>query len=223
MDNLVILVSPRNERGKENKKIRKIKRVPAVVYGNEQKNLSFSLDVRDAEKYSKKKYENKIFTFDSEDKNLKGLKVIKKSISRHKASHQPIHMDFLSLDMNKPIRIHVDVHFKGIAKGVKEEGGVFNTILRSIEIECLPNEIPSSIDVDISDLALNQNIHVSDLNLSENIKQITKGQRTLCTVVPAEEEEKEPVKAVSEEVEPQAEGKPAVQEKKETTKKNEKK
>ncbi|MCZ0933308.1 MAG: 50S ribosomal protein L25 [Oligoflexia bacterium] len=189
MSDLIIKVSPRTERGKANKKIRKNKLVPAVVYGNGQKNLAFSLDIRLAEKYSKKEFENKIFTFESEDKNLKGLKVIKKSIARHKVSHQPIHMDFLSLDMKKPIRVPVDLKFIGTPKGVKEEDGIFNIILRSVELECLPNEIPPSIELDVSGLGLNQNIHAEDLKVSENIKLITKAQRTLCTVVPAKEEE----------------------------------
>lgn len=217
MDNLVIEVSPRKERGRQNKKIRKNKLVPAVVYGNGQKNLSFSLDIRLAERYSKKEYENKIFTFNSKDKDLHNLKVIKKSITRHKVNHQPIHMDFLSLDMKKPIRVHVDVRFKGTAKGVKEEDGVFNIILRSVELECLPNEIPPSIDLDISDLALNQSIHVSDLNISKNIKLITKGQRTLCTVVEAEKEE-EKTESVPSETEVQPDGKTATEEKSEEAK-----
>lgn len=189
MSDLLIKVSPRKERGKQNKKIRKNKWIPAVVYGSGQKNISFSLDIRLAEKYSKKKYENKIFTFESESKELQGLKAIKKAVSYHKVSHQPIHMDFLSLDMKKSIRIYVDINFKGVAKGVKEEGGVFNVVLRRVEVECLPDQIPPSIDVDISDLGLNQSIHVSDLNISQNVKLITKGERTLCTLVEAEKEE----------------------------------
>ena len=189
MNELIIKVSPRKERRKANKKIRKNKFIPAIVYGNGQKNQAFSLDIRSAEKYSKKEFENQIFTFESEDKNLKGLKVIKKAVSRHKVSHQPIHMDFLSLDMKKPIRVPVDLKFIGTPKGVKEEGGIFNIILRNVELECLPSEIPSSIELDVSNLGLNQNIHASDLNFSEKIKLITKAQRTLCTVVPAKEEE----------------------------------
>ena len=189
MSDLIIKVSPRTERRKANKKIRKNKFIPAIVYGNGQKNLAFSLDIRLAEKYSKKEFENKIFTFESEDKNLQGLKVIKKAISRHKVSHQPIHMDFLSLDMTKPIRVLVDLKFIGTPKGVKEEGGIFNIILRRVELECLPSEIPSSIELDVSGLGLNQNIHASDLEVSKNTKLITKAQRTLCTVVPAKEED----------------------------------
>lgn len=213
----MIKVSPRSERGKENKKIRKNKWVPAVVYGNGQKNISLSLDMRLAEKYSKKEYENKIFTFDSENKDLKGLKVIKKSISRHKVSHQPIHMDFLSLNMKKPIRVHVDVHFKGIPKGVKEEGGVFNVILRSVEMECLPSEIPPSIELDVSDLSLNQNVHVSDLKIPGKMKLITKAQRTLCTLVEAEKEE-EKVEPDPAEAKTQSEGEAVTEQKTEANK-----
>ena len=189
MSDLVINVSPRLERGKKNNKIRREKQIPAIVYGNKQKNLSLSLDIRLAEKYSKREFENKIFTFDSEDKNLKGLKVIKKAVSYHKVKRLPIHMDFLSLDMTKPLRIPIDLKFTGSPKGVKEEGGIFNIILRQIEIECLPSDIPSFIELDVSGLSLNQNFHVSDLKLSEKLKLITRTERTVCTVAPAEAEE----------------------------------
>ncbi len=217
MESLIIQVSPRAERGKQNKKIRKNKRIPAIVYGKGQKNIAFSLDIRLAEKYSKKEFENKIFTFDSEDQNLKGLKVIKKSISRHKTSQQAIHMDFLSLDMTAPIRVYVEVRFKGTPKGVKEESGALNIILRKIEIECLPAEIPSFIEADVSNLSLNQNIHVSDISLPKNIKRITKGQMALCSVVPAKEEEekKEPAETAGEAGTAPSETQPAVEEKKE--------
>ena len=189
MNDLSIKVFPRKERGRQNNRIRQKKEIPAVVYGNGQKNLSFSLDIRLAEKYSKKEFENKIFTFQSEDKNLEGLKVIKKEVSRHKLTHRPIHMDFLSLDMSKAIRVQVDLKFKGTPKGVKEEGGVFNIILRQIELECLPSEIPPFIELDVSNLALNQSQHVSDLKVSANTKLITRAKRTICTVVSSAEEE----------------------------------
>ena len=191
MSDLIIPVVPRLARGKKNNKIRRGKQVPAVVYGNKQKNLSFSLDIRLAEKYSKKEFENTIFTFDSEDKDLKGLKVIKKAVSFHKVKRLPVHMDFLSLDMSKSLRVPIDLKFKGIPKGVKEEGGVFNIILRRIEIECLPGDIPSSIELDVSGLNLNQNLHVSDLKLSDKLKLITRKERTICTVATAEAEEEE--------------------------------
>ena len=193
MSDLNIPVSLRTNRGKKNKALRKSQSIPAVVYGGDRKNLSFSLDIRLAEKFSKKEYENKIFTFNSKDKDLNGIKAIKKSTHYHKASRLPIHMDFFSLDMKKVIRVQVDILYKGVPKGVKEEGGVLNTVLRQVEIECLPSEIPPSIEMDVSNLNLNDNLHVSDIKLDEKLRMITPQTRTLCTVVQAkEEEEKKP-------------------------------
>ena len=172
--------------------------VPAIVYGPTQKPLTLSLDIRSAEKYSQKEYENKIFTFKSEDKNLNGLKVIRKDISYHKVTRKPLHIDFLSLDMNKAVRVYVEINFTGKAKGVRESGGVFNIIRRNVEVECLPADIPESFSIDISSLDINQNFHVSDLKIPKNIKLISSAKSSLCAVSEiAEEEEKPPTEPSS--------------------------
>ncbi len=185
---LLIKVAPRAIRGRQNKKLRKEQRIPAIVYGPGQKSLPLSLQLRDAEKLTEKASENKVFTFQSENKPLNGLRVIRKEISIHKVRRQPLHIDFLSLDMNKPIRIHVDIRFKGTPKGVKEEGGVFSAILRSVEIECLPDKIPPGFDLDVSGLEIGQNFHVSDLKAPDHVRLITKPERTLCAISEPEEE-----------------------------------
>ena len=188
-ENLTLNVQTRNTLKKSDlKKLRKQNMVPACIYGLKQKNLSISLDVRLAKKFSTKEYENKIFTLESKDKGLSGLKVIKKDVSIHPIRREPIHMDFLSLDMSRSIRVQVEIRFKGKPKGVREEGGIFNTILRNLEVECLPQDIPSFVLVDVTELNLNENLHVSDLKLPEKVKLITKPTSTLCTVVEAAEE-----------------------------------
>lgn len=187
MENLIIQVKPRNLRGRENKNLRKNKWIPAVVYGRGQKNLSFSLDIRDAEKYSKREYENKIFTFQSEDSDLNGLKAIKKETAWHIVKRIPIHMDFLSLDMKAPIKVNVEIQFEGRPKGV-QEGGIFNISLRSLEVECLPEHIPQFIVMNVSELDINENLHVSDVIIPDNIKLITSPTRTLCAVSEVQEE-----------------------------------
>lgn len=188
---LIINVQARDARGKQNKNLRKTKQVPAVVYGSKQKSLSLSLDLKQAERYYKKVYDNKIFTFKSEDKSLNGLKVIRKDVSIDKIKRHPIHIDFFALDMKADIRVPVEIVFQGLPKGVKEEGGIFNITLRMVEIECLPDHIPESLQVDVSDLGLNEAIHASDLKISSDIKLITRQERTLCTVVSVEEEKEE--------------------------------
>ena len=176
--------------------LRRQEMIPAVVYGPGQKTISLSLNLRAAEKYSKKEYENKIFTFKSSEKDLNGLKVLKKETSYHIVTRQPQHIDFLSLDMSKKVRILVEILFVGKAKGVKESGGVLNVQTRGVEVECLPVEIPESFSIDVSELDLNQNFHVSDLDIPKNIKLITDKKTSLCAVVQlAEEEEKPTVQA----------------------------
>ena len=171
------------------KKLRRDKQVPAIVYGKTQKTIPLSLDIRIAEKYSKKEYENKIFTFKSKEKTLNGLKVLKKDVSYHKLTRKPIHIDFFSLDMKQVVRVNVEVNFTGKAKGVKESSGILNVMRRDVEVECLPAEIPDFLTIDVSSLDINQNFHVSDLTIPENVKLITSEKASLCGVSEMAEEE----------------------------------
>ena len=189
-EKLIIPVKSRTSFKKsDTKKLRRDNLVPAIVYGPGQKNQAVSLDVRVAEKFSKTTYENKIFTFQSDDKNLNGLKVIRKDMTVHLLSRKPLHLDFFSLDMTHSIRVNVEIRFEGKPKGVREEGGVFSATLRSVEVECLPANIPAFLTVDVTHLTLNENLHVSDLKIPENIKLMTKTEHTLCTVSETREEE----------------------------------
>ena len=170
------------------KKLQRLGRTPAVVYGLKTKNLYLSLKTNTAVKYSSRSFNNKIFTLQSPDKNIQGLKVLKKETAFHRVSRQPIHVDFLALDMSKKVRVTVGIKFLGKPKGVKESGGVFNALKRNVEVECLPNEIPSSFEVDISDLELNESYHVSDIKIPSKIKLVTRPEEALCAVVSAQEE-----------------------------------
>lgn len=180
-----------------NNQLREKQLIPAIVYGHGQKNINLSVDIKSVIKYVKKEYENKIFTFKSNDKTLNNLKVLKKDISYHKVSKKPLHMDFLSLDMSKNVRVNVEINFIGKAKGVKESGGIFNIIRRDIEIECLPAEIPNSFSIDISSLDINQNFHVADLKIPTTAKLITSPKESLCAVNEMEQEEETKTTSVS--------------------------
>ena len=186
---LTIQVNPRATVTKSStKQLRKENFIPGIVYGSKQKNLALSLDIRDAEKYAKREFENKIFTFQSDDKSLDGLKVIKKSMSFHPTKRKPLHVDFLSLDMSAELKVNVEIRFEGKPKGVREQSGVFNAILRNVEVECFPKDIPNYIPINVNELEVNENLHVSDLNIPANLKLITKKSHTLCAVAEVKEE-----------------------------------
>src|SRR4051812_32599717 len=83
--------------------------VPAVVYGPKTKPLSLSIHVNDAIKYGRLGFENSIFTLESKDSTLNGLKVLRKSLVVHPVTRRPIHMDFFAPDMTQKVRVDVEV------------------------------------------------------------------------------------------------------------------
>lgn len=173
--------------GKKLSAMRQSKIVPAVVYGPKIKNITISFAENDAVRYNKHGYENSIFTFKSTDKDLNGLKVLKKAVSIHPVSRRPVHFDFFAPDMTKAVRVSVELRFEGKAIGTTE-GGIFNTVRRDIEIECLPTAIPSFIAVDISNLGVDDSMHVSDIQIPAGIKLITSIEETIATVAVVKEE-----------------------------------
>lgn len=100
-----------------------------------------------------------------------------------------LHTDFQEVLLTETVRVTVKVITKGIPKGVKEQGGILQHTLRELEIEAFPDRIPGHIEVDVSELAVGQSIHVSDLKLEEDIKILTDPEEVVATVTaPAVEE-----------------------------------
>jgi large subunit ribosomal protein L25 len=161
--------------------------VPAVVYGPKTKPLSLSIHVNDAIKYGRVSFENSIFTLESKDSTLNGMKVLRKELVIHPVTRRPIHMDFFAPDMTQAVRVDVEIKITGKAIGITE-GGLVSMVRRNVEIECLPLEIPDSFDLDISDLGLNESKHVSDITFPPNVKVITSSDETIVTCATVAEE-----------------------------------
>jgi len=96
------------------------------------------------------------------------------------------------LDLEKAITVAVPVRLLGLPVGVKTEGGLLEFVTREIDVECLPGEIPEHVDVDVSELHVNQNVHVSDLKVGERIKVLTP-MDTIVALVALPKEEAAPV------------------------------
>jgi len=186
-ETLEIKVGPRKPGKHYSRSLRDERKIPAVVYGPKTDNIAFYLGENDAVKCSGHEFENAIFVLKSEDNQLNNMKVLKKDASFHKVNRRPIHLDFYALDMAATVRVHVELKFEGKSEG-EREGGVFNALRREVEVECLPTDIPENFNVDISQLKLNDVVHVSDLNIPESIKLITSPEDTICNVAQVEEE-----------------------------------
>ncbi len=200
MERIKIQASSREKTGKEiAKRIRREGLIPAVVYSSEA-NISLSLPITSL-KALRSIHFSESAVIDMEITDAKGaasMPVIIKDVQFHPLTEEVIHIDFFKVSLTKKIKVPVPLLFKGEAKGVKEEEGNLEQILREIEIEGLPLDIPENIEVDVSDLAVGQSIHAKDLKIAENLKIITEPGATLVTVTAKKEEEVEEVAAAEE-------------------------
>ena len=175
------------------------RKVPAVIYGPKMENKNVYVDELFVLRHSGARHESSIFDTKSDDSSLGSLKVMLKKIDQHPATNRPIHVDLYALDMSATIKVNVSIEFVGEPVGVRDEGGAVQTILREIEIECNPVDIPDSIKVDISEMKVGDNLHVSDVSFGKGVTPMTSPERTILTVsMPKEEKVAEPTEVVAE-------------------------
>lgn len=143
--------------------------VPAIIYGAGKEPTTLTLIRKDLEKA----LENEAFFSQVIDVNIEGdvQPAILKDLQRHPAKDRVTHADFLRVDANKPIKVHVPLHFINEEKchGVKIEGGIIEHMLVEIEVLSLPGDIPEYIEVDMLEVTTADIIHISDLKLPEGV------------------------------------------------------
>lgn len=196
-ETIQIQVSPRKSGKSAAHQVRKGHKVPGVIYGPKVGNIPVAIDELSVRRYSGHKYESTIFELTSDDSGLNTMKVLFKDVQKNPATQRVVHVDFYALDMSSTVRLNVEIRLTGEPIGVKSEGGLLSQVLRDIEVECLPTAIPDAIVVDVSELALNQSLHISDLKFAEGVKPITAGDRTIATVTAAQEEAATPAPAAA--------------------------
>ncbi|MBU0671428.1 MAG: 50S ribosomal protein L25 [Candidatus Margulisbacteria bacterium] len=182
----------REELGKKAKKLRLQGVVPAVIYGRKFKSTSVSINLKDYNKQvlQSESGHNLIFSLNvSDNGKSKLVPVITQDIQRDALTGTILHLDFMHINMDEAIKTSVPVELLGIPVGVKDDGGVLVHGLREIEIKCLPAEIPDKYDVDVSALAINDSLHVSDLKISTKIEIQSNLGDMIATVSPPTKEE----------------------------------
>ncbi len=114
-----------------------------------------------------------------------------------------IHTDFLEIAMDRLLELTVNVEIVGEAEGVKRDGGLMDIVTRSIEVECLPADIPDSIKVEVGHLKINDYIRVKNLPTNPKVKILTDPEVVIVTIVPPVKEEEVVVEAPAEAAEPE--------------------
>jgi large subunit ribosomal protein L25 len=177
--------------GKFNKnaarRVRVAGKIPAVIYGAGQEAVAVTVDPKVITKIlHSESGHNTIF-----DLNVEGLAVVKAMIvdwQNEPIKGKLLHIDLKRIAMDKMMRVSVPIQLVGVPTGVKNQGGILEHVMREVEIECLPGDIPSHLDVDVTGLELHGLIHVSDLPHSGSIKFLADEGATVAHVTIIKEE-----------------------------------
>src|SRR3954468_16794144 len=176
------------------RRLRHSGRVPAILYGGHVEPRAITLDHQKLMTLiDNEKFYSSIINLVVGDKKQAA---IVKDLQMHPARNAIVHVDMQRVSENEKIRIHIPIHFKGEAAspGVKTEGGVVSHRVADVEILCLPKDLPEHIELDLSDMHINESKHLSDLPLPEGvtIPAVAKGNATVVTIHPPRAEEPEP-------------------------------
>ena len=178
--------------GSYNNELRNQGFVPAVLYGREIGTFNVYVSEKDLSKIIAKSGENVFakMTLQQEDAETE-YNVLFKEVQRHPVKGTLLHIDFNQVSMSEKLNTVVPVVLVGDSPGV-EEGGILQQMLREIDIRCLPGNIPSSVEVDISGLGIGDNVMVESISVPEEVEIITELTEVIAAVaVPQEEEEEE--------------------------------
>jgi large subunit ribosomal protein L25 len=168
----------------EARRIRRSGRIPAVLYGRTGKSVNIDLDAQEFSKRVRNISESTIVKLDVEGKSYDAfVKDTQHSIT----AGSILHVDFYEVESGVALRARVSIHLQGTPIGVRE-GGVLESPLHEIEVECLPKDLPERIDLDISGLKVNQSLHVRDINLGEGVRLVSNGDQVVALVKFAREE-----------------------------------
>jgi large subunit ribosomal protein L25 len=169
-------------------------RIPAVLYGHAAEPVALSIGARDFELALRAhKGGNPIVNLAVGGGEYTALV---RAVQYDPVSRDVLHLDFQHISLTETIEVRVSVHLVGTPVGVKDGGGILETILRDIEVRCLPTAIPAAIDVDVAALNIGDSVHVRDI-VVPNVEILTDGDATVATVVPPTVMEEKPVEEVA--------------------------
>ena len=186
------------------RRLRRQGKVPAIIYGSGRKPRAVVLDhARLLREMEQEAFYTSILTLTLGEVSQP---VVVKDLQRHPSRRQVLHLDFLRIREDEKISLNVPLHFLGgdVAVGVREQGGEVSVQLTEVEVSCLPKDLPENIEVDISELELNQRLHLTDIEIPDGVElpALVQGlDPSIVTIIPRRREEEDEVPELEEELE----------------------
>jgi large subunit ribosomal protein L25 len=185
----VVVAKPREGKFTKNaaRRVRVAGKIPAVLYGSGHDPVAIEVDPKQISRilFSDTGHNT---IFDVEVAGQSAAKAMIVDWQREPINDLLIHIDLKRIALDKTLRVKVRIKLLGIPVGVKTAGGILDQVLREVEVECLPADIPSHIDVDVSNLEMHDALRVSDLPHSDKITYLKAEDATVAHVISIREE-----------------------------------
>ncbi|MFH0924154.1 MAG: 50S ribosomal protein L25 [bacterium] len=187
MQELKLAAQLRTETGKGfNRRLREEGNIPSIVYGNSKEPVSLSINRREIVYHLQhhSNYDNIIFDLEIlKDGQQQKRQTIIKELQLEPITNRLLHIDFFEIAMDKPVVLNAHILFTGESIGAKLDGGIVEYLMREVEIECLPSNIPEYIEVNISSLKIGDSINVGDLVVIPGVKVLDEPNKMVVSVL----------------------------------------
>ena len=165
------------------KAIRRAGRLPAVLYGHKgAESIALTVDGREAEFLVRDAaINNTLVNVSVPDMPWQGKALIRE-VQSHPWKNKLYHLSFFSIASQDSVEVVVPLNYTGTAKGVKDEGGILDTIVTELAIKCPPGDIPETIDINVSSLGVGDSLHVGELVLPNGVEAVADDSKVAVTV-----------------------------------------
>jgi large subunit ribosomal protein L25 len=189
LETVEIQIEPRESDGKgAARRARRGGKLPGIFYGPKSKAVALEVDRKEFMSRVADLEGSHLIRIKSGSPALADKVALVKELQYHPITGEVIHADLYEVDLTERIRVKVPLHFIGKAVGVVR-GGILQPVVREIEVECLPMDIPEFFDVEVSALDIGDSLHVAELAMPEGVTAASETDLTLVTVVPPSIEE----------------------------------
>jgi large subunit ribosomal protein L25 len=183
LETLEIQVDARDKKRKRDaKRLLRSGKIPGILYGPKTQALALEFDKREFTSRVAGLEGSHLVRLKSASSTLAEKVALVKEMQFHPISGDVIHADLYEVDLTATIQVRVPLHFVGKATGVTR-GGILQPIVREIEVECLPLDIPEFFNVDVSALDIGDSVHVAELAMPENVTAVSEANLALVAVV----------------------------------------
>lgn len=171
--------------GSKTKALRRSGEIPANLYGHKgTESISLVINAKTVERLLKKaSVNNTLIDLKINDIPWQGQTLLRE-VQAHPATGQPFHLSFFAVAGHGKMTVEVPLNFIGNAIGVKEEGGMLDTVITEMQLNCLPENIPDAIDIDVTNLKVGDSLHVNQIQLPQGVTLVAESSELVVSVLP---------------------------------------